>query len=156
MAARGASSTDGYHGTVLDDVFEDYGPINVDDFIDSQFKNALRGEEEMYSMNHGEPQLMGSKVEVNKMEADGCFPTLQNFAYGTDTQINLDRTISLTTPQAELESDIVCSFCRRVVKKDDLDDFRTFDAGNEVNTKTTTREKRNGCEIDGGIEVRGW
>ena len=155
--AASASSVDCYHETVLDDVFENYGPIDVDAFIDSQFENALRGEEEMYCLKHGESQPIGSKGEDN-ME-DGCLSTFQSFAYGNDTQINfIDRTISLTTPQVEMESDVVCSSCRRVLEKDELDNFGTF-CVNEVNRQTTTPlnedEKTNGCEIDGRVEVRG-
>lgn len=155
--AASASSVDCYHETVLDDVFENYGPIDVDAFIDSQFENALRGEEQMYCLNHGETQHIGSKGEDN-ME-DGCSSTLQSFAYGNDTQINfIDRTISLTTPQGEMESDVVCPSCRRVLEKDELDNFGTFSV-NKVNRQTTTQlneqEKTNGCEIDGRIEVRG-
>lgn len=155
MAAQGASSTDvGCHESVLDDAFERYGLIEVEAFIDSQFKNALRGEEELYSSNQGETRLIGSKVEVGDME-DCSSPTLQNFTYGTHTQINLDRAISLASPQEELESDVVCPYCRRVLEKDGFDDCRTFYSDNKVNRKATTQEKENGCEIDGGIEMRG-
>lgn len=160
MAAQGASSSDDYLGTALDDSFENYGPIDVENFIDSAFNDALRGEEEMYSLNHNEGQLMTrSKVDVDNMQ-DGCLTTLHGFAYGTDTQINLDRAISLTPPQGELESDVVCSSCRRALEKDDLDEFRTF-SGDKFNSKTTpfnSQAKTNGCEIpeiDGRIELRG-
>lgn len=156
MAARGASLAD---ENVLDDVFENYGPIDdidVDNFIDSHFKYALRGEEEMFSSEHVEAQLIGSKV---KMEAS-C--TLQSFAFGINTQINLDHTISLTSPQEESESDGVCSGCGQFssVKKDLDAESCTF-SDNKVNgnRKTTTpfkaQEETNGNEIDCGIEMRG-
>ena len=149
MAAQGASASNGYIETALDDVFEDYGPIDVENFIDSAFNYALGGEEEMYSSNHVETQLIArSKVDVDNMQ-DGCLTTLHGFAYGTHTQINLDRTISLTPPQGETGNDVVCSNCRRVLEKENLDQFRTF-SGSEVNSKTTpfkTQDKTK-CEID--------
>ena len=156
MAAQGARS--GCHESVLDDALERYGPLEVDAFIDLQFRNALRGEEELYSSNQGEGQVIGSKLEVeNVIEEDGPSATLENFTYGTDTQINLDNTISLVSPQEELESDVVCPHCRRVWEKDGLVDCRTFYSDNKVNRKTTTlltsQEKASGC--DGGIEMRG-
>lgn len=159
MAAQGARSFDGgCHESVLDDdVFERYGPIDA--FIDLQFKNALRGEEELHSSNPGERQVIGSKLEGENVE-DGPLAlasTLESFAYGTDTQINLDDTISLASPQEELESDVVCPYCRRVLEKDGLVDCRTFYGDNKVNRKTrtplTSQEKTSGC--DGGIEMRG-
>lgn len=159
MAAQGARSSDGdCHESVLDDVFERYGPIDdVEAFIDLQFKHALKGEEEMFPSYPDGTQLIGSKVEVKNV-ADGSLATLGSFTYfGTDTQINLDHTISLASPQEELESDAVCPYCRRVLEKDGLDDCRTFYGDNKVNRETTTsltlQEKTSGC--DGGIEMRG-
>ena len=159
MAAQGARSSDGgCHENVLDDVFERYGPIGEDAFIDLQFNNALRGEEELYSSNQCETRQIGSKVEVRDMEHCSS-PTLQSFTYGSDTQINLDHTISLASPQAELETDAVCPNCRRAWQKDGLDDGCTFYGDNKVNMKTTTpltsQKKTSGREIDGGIEMRG-
>ena len=159
MAAQGGarSSHSGCQESVLDDVFERYGPLEVDAFIDLQFENALRGEEELYSLNQGERQVIGSKLEVENVEEDGPLATLESFTYGTDTQINLDDRISLASPQEELESDGECPYCRRVWEKDDLVDCRTFYSDNKVNRKTTTpltsQEKASGC--DGGIEMRG-
>lgn len=154
MAAQGARS--GCHESVLDDALERYGPLEVDAFIDLQFRNALRGEEELYSSNQGEGQVIGSKLEVENVEEDGPLATLESFTYGNDTQINLDDTISLASPQEELESDVVCPCCRRVWEKDGLVDCRTFCSDNKVNKKTTTpltsQEKTSGC--DGGIEMR--
>lgn len=149
MAAQGARSSDGgCHENVLDDVLERYGPIEVD---------ALRGEEELYSSNQCETRQIGSKVEVRDMDCSS--PTLQSFTYGTDTQINLDHTISLASPQAELETDAVCPNCRRAWQKDGVDDGCTFYGDNKVNMKTTTpltsQKKTSGREIDGGIEMRG-
>ena len=159
MAAQGAMpSRDGCDESDLDDVFERYRTIEVDAFIDLQFENALRGEEEFFSSYYGETQLIGSKVEVENVE-DGPLAALESFAYGTDTQINLDRVMSLISPQEELESDAVCPHCRRVWEKDGLDDRRTFYDDNKVNRQTTTpltlQEKTSGCGIDGGIEMRG-
>lgn len=155
MAAQGARS--GCHESVLDDALERYGPLEVDAFIDLQFRNALRGEEELYFSNQGEGQVIGSKLEVENVEEDGPLATLESFTYGNDTQINLDDTISLASPQEELESDVVCPCCRRVWEKDGLVDCRTFCSDNKVNKKTTTpltsQEKTSGC--DGGIEMRG-
>lgn len=158
MAAQGARSSDGdCHESVLDDVFERYGPIDEEAFIDLHFKHALKGEEEMFPSYPDGTQLIGSKVEVKNV-ADGSLATLGSFTYfGTDTQINLDHTISLASPQEELESDAVCPYCRRVLEKDGLDDCRTFYGDNKVNRETTTsltlQEKTSGC--DGGIEMRG-
>ena len=147
VEAQGASSSEGdCHESVLDDVFERYGPLEVEAFIDLQFKNALRGEEELCSSNQGEGQVIGSKLEVENVEEDG-----------TSTQINLDHKISLASLQEELKSDVVCSHCRSVWEKDGLVDCRTFHGDNKVNRKTTTlwtsQEKASGC--DGGIEMRG-
>ena len=160
MAAQGAKSFDcGCHESVLDDVFECYGPLEVEAFIDLQFENALRGEEELYSSNQGERRVIGSKleVEVENVEADGPLPTLESFTYGINTQINLDETISLASPQEELESDVACPYCRRAWEKDGLVDCRTFHGDNKVNRKATTpltsQEKTSGC--NGGIEMRG-
>lgn len=157
MAAQGTrSSNGGCRESVLDDVFERYGPLEVDAFIDLQFENALRGEEELYSSNQGEKQVIGSKLEVEDVE-DCPLATLQSFTYGTSTQINLDHTISLASPQEELESDVLCPYCRRVWEKDGLVDSRTFHGDNKVNRKTatplTSQEKTSGC--NGGIEMRG-
>ena len=156
MAAQGASSSDGE--SFLDDVFERYGPIEVDTFIDLQFKNALKGEEELYSSNQGETQVIGSKLEVENVE-DGPLATLESFAFGTDTQINLDSAMSLLSPQEELESDAVCPHCRRVWEKDGLEDRRTFYDDNKVNRQTTTpltlQELEKTSRCDGGIEMRG-
>ena len=159
MATQGARSSDGgCHESDLDDVFEHFGLIEVDAFIDWQFKNALRGEEELYSSNQGETRQIGSKVDVGDVE-DCSSPTLQSFTYATDTQINLDHTISLASPREEVDSDGVCPYCRRVWEKDGLEDGCTFYCDNKVNRKTTTpltlQEKTSGCEIDGGIEMRG-
>ena len=157
MAAQGTrSSNGGCHESILDDVFERYGPLEVDAFIDLQFENALRGEEELYSSSQGERQVIGSKLEVEDVE-DCTLATLQSFTYGTRTQINLDHTILLASPQEELESDVLCPYCRRVWEKDGLIDCRTFHGDNKVNRKTTTpltsQEKKSGC--NGGNEMRG-
>jgi len=157
MAALGARSSDGgYHENVLDDVFERYGPIDA--FIDLQFNNALRGEEELYSSNQGETRQIGSKVEVRDME-DCSSPTLQSFTYGSDTQINLDHTISSASPQEELESDAVCPNCRKAWQKDGLGDNCAFYGDNKVNMNTatplTSQRQMIGCEVNGGIEMRG-
>ena len=155
MAAQGARSSD-CDESVLDDVFECYGRIDVEAFIDLQFKNALMGEEEIFPSYHDETQLIGSKVEIGTV-ADGPLATIESFAFGTDTQINLDHTISLASPQEELGNDAVCPRCRRVWEKDGLDDCRTFYGDNKVNGETTTpltlQEKLSGW--DGGIEMRG-
>jgi len=156
MAAQGARSSD-CDESVLDDVFERYGPIDdVEAFIDLQFKNALRGEEQIFPSYHNETKLIGSKVEIENV-VDGPLATIESFAYGIDTQINLDHTISLASPQEELGNDAVCPRCRRVWEKDGLDDCRTFYGDNKVNGETTTpltlQEKLSGC--DGGIEMRG-
>jgi len=160
-AAQGArSSVDDCDESALDDVFEHYGPIDVEAFIDLQFGNALMGEEGISSSYHNETQVIGSKVEIENI-ADGPLATIEGFAYGTDTQINLDHTISLASPREEVKSDVVCSYCRRVWEKDGLDDCRTVYGDNKVNSRETTtpltllQEKSSGCEIGGGIEMRG-
>lgn len=136
----------------LDDVFESYGPLNVDAFIDSQFAFALRGEEDI---NHDGTQLAGSKMEVQNVDA-GCVAMLESFAFGSATQLNLDRTISLTSPQGDLEDDTVCPYCRRTLERDELvDDCRTLSGINNVVSETTERETTNGCTIHGGVDVRG-
>ena len=136
----------------LDDVFESYGPLNVDAFIDSQFAFALRGEEDV---NHDGTQFTGSKMEVQNVDA-GCVAMLERFAFGSATQVNLDRTISLTSPQEDLEGDTVCPYCRRILERDELvDDFRTLSGINNVVSDTTGREMTNGCTIHGGVDARG-
>lgn len=104
-------------GFDFDEVFERFGPLdNMDAFIDSQFAYALEGEED------GGAQVFGSKMDVQNMES-GYAATLQSFTFGTETQLNLDSKISLSSPQEHLESHSVCRYCRQSLEPEDPEDI---------------------------------
>ena len=131
----------------LDEVFEHFGPVDVDAFIDSQFNYALGGEEELF----GSSQQDGS----NKIEAE-CTPTdamldAFEFSFGSDTHINLDGAIPLS-PEEELPSNrLICSLCRENMEKDDMESFCRI---SELST-TTGEAQRKLKVCDGGIELKG-
>jgi len=135
----------------LDDVFELYGPVDVEAFIEAQFKDALRGEEDMYSVNHGETPTVRSKMEV----VDGPAPTPATlhsfeFSFGNDTQINLHPTFPLSHQEEEQSNRLICSRCRENMDRDDLENFC---ASNKIMTTREAQQKTTGC--DGGIELKG-
>lgn len=139
----------------FDEFFERYGPLdNVDAFIDSQFAYALGGEED------GGAQVFGSKMEVQNMES-GNVATLQSFAFGTETQLNLDSTISLSSPQEHLESHSVCPYCRRSLEKEDpevicgaarpVGDINKIDEGAKADEMMNRRAIHDGVEGTGKL-----
>ena len=146
MSAHDAGFVYMSENAALDEVFEHYG--DVDAFIDSQFKFALGGEEEMYSSIHETHAITrASKMEAQIEDGPASKAAMLNtfdFSFGSDTQINLDRTIPLS-PREELQtSRIMCYRCREIV---------------EVNSSAcqlskTTRETPHNLK-DGGIELEG-
>ena len=98
----------------LDEVFEQFGPVDVDAFIDSQFNFALGGEEDRFG---------SSQQDGNKSEA-GCAPTDAMLdSFGSDTHISLEGAIPLS-PEEELPSNrLICSFCRENMEKNDMESF---------------------------------
>ena len=127
----------------LDEVFEQFGSVDVDAFIDSQFKFALGGEEDRF----GSSQQDGS----NKIEAE-CAPTDAMLdSFGSDTHVNLEGAIPLL-PEEELPSNrLICSLCRESMAKDNLESFSGI---SEIST-TTGEAQRKPKVCDGGIELKG-
>lgn len=137
----------------FDEFFERYGPLdNVDAFIDSQFAYALGGEED------GGAQVFGSKMEVQNMES-GNVATLQSFAFGTETQLNLDSTILLSSPQGHLESHSVCPYCRRSLETEDPEVIcgaaRPVGDINKIDEDAKADEMMNRRAIHDGVEGTG-
>lgn len=140
---------------VLDQGFETYGPLdNVDAFIDSQFAYALEGEED----SHGGTQVFESKMEVQNIET-GCVASLQSFTFGTETQLNLDSTISLSSLQEHLGGHSMCPYCRRSLETDDPEDIcrtaRSDGDLNKIDDETKADEMTNRHAIHDGVEGRG-
>lgn len=140
---------------VLDQVFETYGPLdNVDAFIDSQFAYALKGEED----SHDGAQVFESKMEVQNIET-GCVASLQSFTFGTETQLNLDSTISLSSPREHLEGHSMCPYCRRSLGTDGLENIcrgaRSDGDLNKIDDETKADEMTNRHAIPDGVEGRG-
>lgn len=140
-------------GFDFDEVFERFGPLdNMDAFIDSQFAYALEGEED------GEAQVFGSKMDVQNMES-GYAATLQSFTFGTETQLNLDSKISLSSPQEHLESHSVCRYCRQSLEPEDPEDIcvAAHPVGdvNKIDEEAKADEMMNRRAIHDGVEGTG-
>lgn len=137
-------------GFDFDEVFERFGPLdNMDAFIDSQFAYALEGEED------GGAQVFGSKMDVQNMES-GYAATLQSFTFGTETQLNLDSKISLSSPQEHLESHSVCRYCRQSLEPEDPEDIcvAAHPVGdvNKIDEEAKADEMMNRRAIHDGVE----
>ena len=140
-------------GFDFDEVFERFGPLdNMDAFIDSQFAYALEGEED------GGAQVFGSKMDVQNMES-GYAATLQSFTFGTETQLNLDSKISLSSPQEHLESNSVCRYCRQSLEPEDPEDIcvAAHPVGdvNKIDEEAKADEMMNRRAIHDGVEGTG-
>ena len=140
-------------GFDFDEVFERFGPLdNMDAFIDSQFAYALEGEE------GGGAQVFGSKMDVQNMES-GYAATLQSFTFGTETQLNLDSKISLSSPQEHLESHSVCRYCRQSLEPEDPEDIcvAAHPVGdvNKIDEEAKADEMMNRRAIHDGVEGTG-
>lgn len=140
-------------GFDFDEVFERFGPLdNMDAFIDSQFAYALEGEED------GGAQVFGSKMDVQNMES-GYAATLQSFTFGTETQLNLDSKISLSSPQEHLESHSVCRYCRQSLEPEDPEDIcvAAHPVGdvNKIDEEAKADEMMNRRAIHDGVEGTG-
>ena len=140
-------------GFDFDEVFERFGPLdNMDAFIDSQFAYALEGEED------GGAQVFGSKMDVQNMES-GYAATLQSFTFGTETQLNLDSKISLSSPQEHLESHSVCRYCRQSLEPEDPEDIcvAAHPVGdvNKIDEEVKADEMMNRRAIHDGVEGTG-
>ena len=128
----------------LDEDFERYGPVDdVDAFIDSQFKFATEGEEEMYGSSHDETQTIRSKMGTR---ADVCASTGStldsfHFSFGSDTLINMP-----LSPPEEPRTQL-CSRCRESMESDGSDGW----ARSEEMTASEALQKTKGC--DGGSEI---
>lgn len=140
-------------GFDFDEVFERFGPLdNMDAFIDSQFAYALEGEED------GGAQVFGSKMDVQNMES-GYAATLQSFTFGTETQLNLDSKISLSSPQEHLENHSVCRYCRQSLEPEDPEDIcvAAHPVGdvNKIDEEAKADEMMNRRAIHDGVEGTG-
>ena len=140
-------------GFDFDEVFERFGPLdNMDAFIDSQFAYALEGEED------GGAQVFGSKMDVQNMES-GYAATLQSFTFGTETQLNLDSKISLSSPQEHLESHSVCRYCRQSLEPEDPEDIcvAAHPVGdvNKIDEEAKADEMMNRRAVHDGVEGTG-
>ena len=138
----------------LDEIFEHYGPLDcldVDSFIDSQFKHALRGEEEISPLSHSETVIAKSKmVQIEDEHATGATSNSLEFSFGSDTQVNLDHTISLSPHQEVESSRLICFRCRENMDQEGLQSCC------ELGSKTTgthDTEQTKGCA--GGTELKG-
>ena len=136
--------------SALDEVFEHYGrlPEDMDAFIDSQFKYALEGEEELFGSSQ---QSISSKMKVECALTDDAMLDSFEFSFGSDTHVNLDGAMPLS-PQEELRSNRrICSVCRENMEKDDMESLCGI---NELSTTTgEAQRKAKGC--DGAIELKG-
>lgn len=140
-------------GFDFDEVFERFGPLdNMDAFIDSQFAYALEGEED------GGAQVFGSKMDVQNMES-GYAATLHSFTFGTETQLNLDSKISLSSPQEHLENHSVCRYCRQSLEPEDPEDIcvAAHPVGdvNKIDEEAKADEMMNRRAIHDGVEGTG-
>lgn len=137
----------------LDEVFERYGPLDVEAFIDAQFKHALGDEGSICSSNHGEAQTVRRKMEV----VDGPAQTAAtlhpvDFSFGGETLINLDPPIPSSPQEEEQSSSVICSRCREnTVEGMDLESCRA--SSKTTTTREVQVEKTKGC--DSGIELKG-
>ena len=107
--------------SVLDDGFEKFGLLDVDEFIDSQFNYALEGQEELSTSDFSKTQAVDSIMEMQiSTQYASTTSTERPFDFSQcDTQTNLDVTI---LPWSELHAptSTMCSRCRKIMDKDDL------------------------------------
>lgn len=130
---------------VLDEVFENFGPVhvNVDACIDSEFDRALGGEEEIFCSiplvkAEDDSKLVFEREDKSRIAVEVAFQNSFEFTYGSNTQVELDGAVS-SSPQVETKrSELICSRCREIIDKDG------FEGRYSSNKTTTTRDRCTG------------
>lgn len=102
----------------FDDVFETYGPLDVNAFIESQFNNALNGEEELYNSDPSVTQdVRKSEVEL---QIEGACASKTSTSHSLEsfvgqTQVKLDGTNPILW-----RSELLCPGCRQILEVDEM------------------------------------
>ncbi|XP_074617387.1 uncharacterized protein LOC141876602 isoform X2 [Acropora palmata] len=130
MSVGEASDADFLHPFDDDDVFETYGPLDVEAFIDSHFSYALTGQEEQHSsdpsgiqdVRKGETEL---QIEGACRSKTSTLHSLESFV--GQTQVKLDGTNPILW-----RSELLCPDCRQILE-DEMMHSQT--------TKCETREE---------------
>lgn len=113
MSAGEASDAD-FLDPFYHDVFETYGPLDVEAFIDSQFSYALNGQEELYNSDpNGIQDVRKSEMEL-QIEGAGASKTsslhsLESFV--CQTQVTLDGTNPVLG-----RTELLCPDCRQILE----------------------------------------
>ena len=110
----------------LDDAFEQFGPVDVDAFIDSQFNYALEGQEELQNTDFSKTDV-GSRNELQM--AASSTSTLHSIEFSLGgTQTNLDKANSFVSSLDELQMSGfsgMCSRCHKIMDKEDVVSYQT-------------------------------
>ncbi|KAK2549955.1 hypothetical protein P5673_029403 [Acropora cervicornis] len=127
MSVGEASDADFLHPFDDDDVFETYGPLDVEAFIDSHFSYALTGQEEQHNSDpSGIQDVRKGETELQIEGACGSkTSTLESFV--GQTQVKLDGTNPILW-----RSELLCPDCRQILE-DEMMHSQT--------TKCETREE---------------
>lgn len=130
---------------VLDEVFENFGPVHVDvdAFIDSEFDRALGGEEEIFCSiplvkAEDDSKLVFEREDKSRIAVEAAFQNSFEFTYGSNTQVELDGAVSSSPQEETKRSELICSRCREIIDKDG------FEGRYSSNKTTTTRDRCTG------------
>ncbi|XP_068706989.1 probable serine/threonine-protein kinase ifkC isoform X2 [Montipora foliosa] len=110
----------------LDDAFEQFGPVDVDAFIDSQFNYALEGQEELQNTEFSKTAV-GSRNELQMAASETSTLHSIEFSLG-GTQTNSDKANSFVSSLDELQMNGfsgMCSQCHKVMDKKDVVSYQT-------------------------------
>ena len=112
---------------VLDEVFENFGPVDVDAFCSIALVKA-----------EDDRKLVFEREDESTIAVEAAFKNSFEFTYGSNTQVELDGAISSSPQEETKRSELICSRCREIIGKDD---FEGCYASSKI---TTTREGNTG------------
>ena len=128
-----SSQEAGFH--VLDEVFENFGPVDVDSFIDSEFDRALGGCSIPLVKAEDDSKLVFEREDKRRIALEAAFKNSFDFTYGSNTQVELDGAISSSPQEETKRSELICSRCREMICKDGFE-------GCYASSKTTATRER--------------
>ena len=99
-------------------VFETYGPLDAEAFIESQFSYALNGQEELYNSDPSRTQdvrksEMELQIEGACASKTSTLHSLESFV--GQTQVKLDGTNPILW-----RSELLCPDCRQILEEDEM------------------------------------
>ena len=108
-------------------VFETYGPLDAEAFIESHFSYALNGQEELYNSDpSGTQDVRKSEMELQIEGAcaskTSTLHSLESFV--GQTQVKLDGTNPILW-----RSELLCPNCRQILEEDEMTRSQTTKCG---------------------------